>query len=71
MNQVFMSGHRNRLDIGVGIETGLISVMASNLIFMCGVDIDLVLASGSNLTCFCAGVKIDFGFVCGPKIACF
>ena len=35
---------------------------------MCGIEIDLVLASGSNLTCFCAGVKVDFGVVYGPKI---
>ena len=46
-----MSGHRNRLDIRVGIKIDLISVMGSNLTFFwCGVEIDLVLASGSNLT---------------------
>ena len=33
--------------------------------------IDLVLALGSNLTCFRAAVKIDFGFVCGPKSTLF
>ena len=37
---------------------------------MCGIEIDLVFASGSNLTS-CAGDKIDFGFVRGPKINWF
>ena len=38
---------------------------------MCEIEIDLILASGSSLTCFFAGVQIDFGFVCGPKITWF
>ena len=38
---------------------------------MCRIEIDLVLESGSNFTCFCAGVKIDFGSLCGPKITWF
>ena len=38
---------------------------------MCGIEIDLVLVSGSNLTCFFAGVKIDFGVACGPKTTWF
>ena len=32
---------------------------------------NLVLVWASKLTCFRAGVKIDFVFVCGPKIARF
>ena len=68
-----MLGHQYRLDIRVGIEIDLISVMGSKLtwFFMCGIEISLVLASGSNLTSICAGVKIDCGFVCGPKVAWF
>ena len=73
INWVFVSGHQYRLDIRVGIEIDLISVMGSKLtwFFMCGIEISLVLASGSNLTSICAGVKIDCGFVCGPKVAWF
>ena len=49
-----MTGHSFRLDVRVGIKIDLISVIS--LVFMCGIEIDLVLASGSNLTCFlCAG----------------
>ena len=35
---------------------------------MFGIEIDKVTVWGSKLTCFCAGVKIDIAFVCGPKI---
>ena len=47
-----MSGHRNRLDVRVGIEIDLILVMGVeiNLVFAFEIEIDLVLAAGSNLT---------------------
>ena len=67
---VFVSWHRNRFDIKVGIETDLISVMGSKLTWF--------LCTASKLTWlkrrdrpwlfFCAGIKIDLGFACGPKI---
>ena len=60
-----MSGHRNRgdqngLDFSDGLEI--------NLVFMSRIEIELVLSSGSNLICFCGGVKIDFRFWCTGRI---
>ena len=56
-NWVLASGHRNRLDIIRGIEIDLMPVMGSNItcFFMCEIEIDLVLASGSKLTFFSCG----------------
>ena len=42
-----MPGHQNRLDIKVGIEIDLISVMDSKVTWF---EVDLVLVSGSNST---------------------
>ena len=42
-----------------------------NLVFVCEIEIDLVLVWVSKLTSFCAGVEIDLVFVCGPKITWF
>ena len=47
-----MSGHQNRLDIRVGIEIDLISVMGSKLTWF---EVDVVLALRSNLTSFLCG----------------
>ena len=44
----------------MGIEIDFISVMGSKFSWLLS---GLVLASGSNFTCFYAGVKIDFGCV--------
>ena len=70
ITRIFVSGHRNRLDIRVGIKIDLISVMRSKFTsFLC---------EGSKLTwfsrrdrtwlLFCAVVKIGFGFVFGLRI---
>ena len=46
ISSVFVSGHRNRLDISVGIEIDLISVM--------GLRLPWFLCAGSKLTwCLC------------------
>ena len=57
-----MSGRQNRLDIRVGIEIDLISVICQLLrwqqqraIQLRGVEITLVLALESNLTSLCGG----------------
>ena len=56
-NWVFVSRHRNRFDIRIGIRIELIAMMGSKLtrILLRGIEIDLVLASGSKLTCFLCG----------------
>ena len=68
-----MSRHRNRLDISVGIEIDLISVMGSKLTsFFCGVSkLTLFWGRGIEMTCLwgrsklilllCAG-RLSFGF---------
>ena len=52
---VFVSGHRNLLNIRAGIKIDLISV------------INLVLASGSNLTCFMCGGQNRLRFCVQPE----
>ena len=47
INSIFVSGHRNRLDIKVGIEIDWISVMGSRLTWF--------LCAGSKLTWFFCG----------------
>ena len=59
----FWSGDRNWFDFSNGVEI--------DLVFMCGIEIELVLTSGSNWLVFCEGVKIEFGFVFGSKITWF
>ena len=58
---VFVSGHRNRLDIRVVIEIDLISVMGSKLTW---------LMYGSKLTWFCARAENDC-FYCGDRLTWF
>ena len=70
INTAFVSGHRNRLDIRMGIEIDLISVMGSKLTwFLCGwpkmtwfqcggSELTLISVMGSKLTWFlCGGRK--------------
>ena len=54
----FVSGHRNRLDIRVGIEIGLFSVMQSTLTWF--------LCAGSKLTWFQCGDR-KWLFFCGGQ----
>ena len=70
LTRFFVSGHRNRLDIRMGIEMELISVVSLNkldfgvrdrnlLHFNVGIEIDLSFVWGSNLTSLlCAGRKL-------------
>ena len=53
--------------VKIKIKLGFSDGVEDNIVFMCRIEIDLVLASELNFTCFRAGVKIDFGFVCGRK----
>ena len=68
---VFASGHRNQLDIRVGIEIDFISVMGRNELCFCVrdrnwlgfsvcIEIDLVLVRGSKLTLFLCGLEITW-----------
>ena len=63
INSVFVSGHRNRLDIGLGIGIDLVSVMGSILTcFLCG-DRNLkftCLCRGQNWLCFCVRAEITW-----------
>ena len=63
MNSVFVSGHRNRVDVRVGIEIYMMSVMGSKLTcflfaglelidFVCGIGIDLIFVWRASLTFF-------------------
>ena len=65
INCFFVTGHSFRLDVRVGIKIDLISVIS--LVFMCGIEIDLVLASGSNLTCFLCGGQNRLWFCVQPE----
>ena len=71
INWVIVSGHRNRLDIRVGIKIDLILAMGSKLPwFLCpGSKVIWFWRRDRTWLVFGAGVKIDFGFVCVPKIA--
>ena len=60
-----------KIDSFVGIEIDSTSVMGSKFSFVWGVEMDLVLVWGMKLTCFCAGVKIDFVAEIVSKITCF
>ena len=67
-----MSGHLNRLDVRVGIEIDMISVMGSKFTWVVfWIEIGVVPVWGSKLTRIFSGVKIDFVSVCWPKIAWF
>ena len=62
INSVFVSRHRNRLDIRVGIEIDLISVIGSkSSCFSCG---------GSSLTWFQFRYRIDLVFHEGDLVYC-
>ena len=41
INRVIVSGHRNRLDIRIGIKIDLTAVIRVeiNLVFMCGIEV--------------------------------
>ena len=71
INWGFVAGHRNRLDIRVEIKINLISVMGSKLTWFLCAESRLTWFWRRDRTwlVFGAGVKIDFGFVCVPKIA--
>ena len=90
INWVFVSGHRNRLDIRelkftwfqwwgrtllgfwLGIEIDSVLVSVPNLIFFVpGSKSTLFLCGGRKLPNFSEWIKINFAFVCGPKISHF
>ena len=69
-----MWGHRNRLDVRVGTEIDLVSVMGSKLTwfevklaFMYGIESNFIIASGSNLTCFLCGGQNRLRFSVGAE----
>ena len=69
---VFVSGHQYRLDnYGSRVWLDISDGVEVKLVFMSGIIFFLVLASGSNLACFCAGIKIEFGCEREPKITRF
>ena len=66
-----MSGHRNRLDIRVGIEIDLVSVnrVEINLVPVWEIEIALVLFSvGIEIDFFVRGVEMDFVVMFRPII---
>ena len=73
INWVFVSGHRNRLDIRAKIEFDVISMMESKLtsLLYAGSRLTWLRCVDQNLLLLCAGVIIDFVFVWGPKYVGF